>query len=109
MLCAAACISGYRLPEVQVKSARNLSSCSGVKQLILLFLIVQSLLKAGVLGRRFVPGGMPQFCLGGNVYSHIMGLPQAPWFAFAALHFYFLIAAVQDLVAELSTCYAQCA
>lgn len=36
--------------------------------------------------------------LGGNVYSHVMGVPQALWFAFAALHFYFLIAAGEDLV-----------
>lgn len=34
-------------------------------------------------------GGMPQDYLGGKVCSHVMEVPQALWFAFAALHFYF--------------------
>lgn len=43
-------------------------------------------------------GGMPQDYLGGKVCSHVMEVPQAFWFAFAALHFYFLIAPAEDLV-----------
>lgn len=48
-----------------------------------------------------MPGEMPQDYLGGNVHGQVMGVPQALWFAFAALHFYFLIAATKDLVSEL--------
>lgn len=47
-------------------------------------------------------GFMPQDCLGGSVCSHVRGVPQAHWFAFAALHFCSLIAPAKDLVAELS-------
>lgn len=41
---------------------------------------------------------MPQDCLGGSMYSHVMGVSHALWLAFAALHFYILIAAAKDLV-----------
>lgn len=46
--------------------------------------------------------------LSGNIYSQVMGVPQALWFAFAALCFYFLIATAKDLVSDLSIQYIQC-
>lgn len=92
---------GLTCHEVSIgNGARSLYRSSGVKQFICVFPIILSLLKAGGLGGRFMPWGVPQDCLGDDMCSHVMRMPQALGFA-AASEFCLLTAAVKDLTCRV--------